>query len=453
MKVSTQLVTKDALEIAKDNYRDYSLYVAQGRAYPNILDGCKSSYKRAIYGMWKDAPRKVVKVAELAAFALPYHPHPTSISGVIIQLGDESNTYKAMKTQGNWGDSSRNIEPSAERYIGGMLKDSAIALLCEGMEYCDYITGEINNKEPIALPALIPLCFINGQTGIPSGLPRLNIPKMDISSLFNYYIDILKHKSLDYVPKAFPKPNFGTNMLSPISDWEDILRNGKGQLTLAPTLSLDENKIIISALPEGKNIEHVKKILSAELSADKVDIRDESTDKISIVVEKVYRKQCNMQDVFEKLSKKLQTNATFNMAFFDEKNIYVPCSFDRVVKANLAYVLKVNKAKIADALKREQRKLLILQVIDKLKISGLNKIFSLDETSAINFIMGNYSCDMEIAKAVLQKPISYLTREHLKEEKELQLKIDELTTHNNDIWEYMLAQYKKVKALILSETK
>ena len=242
-------------------------------------------------------------------------------------------------------------------------------------------------------------------------------------------------------------------MLSPISDWEDILRNGKGQLTLAPTLSLDDNKIIISALPEGKNIEHVKKILSAELSADKVDIRDESTDKISIVVEKVYRKQCNMQDVFEKLSKKLQTNVTFNMAFFDEKNIYVPCSFDRVVKANLAYVLKVNKAKIADALKREQRKLLILQVIDKLKTSGLNKIFSLDETSAINFIMSNYSCDMEIAKAVLQKPISYLTREHLKEEKELQLKIDELTTHNNDIWEYMLAQYKKVKALILSEIK
>ena len=123
---------KDALELAQDNYKEYSQYIAQGRAYPCILDGAKSSYKRAIYGMWKEAPRSIVKVAELAAYALPYHPHPTSISGVIVQLGDNGNKLKLMKTQGNWGDSSRNIQPSADRYIGGMLSDTALKLLCDG---------------------------------------------------------------------------------------------------------------------------------------------------------------------------------------------------------------------------------------------------------------------------------------------------------------------------------
>ena len=125
---------KDALELACENYREYGKYVAQGRAYPSIYDGAKSSYKRAIYGMWKSSPRSIIKVAELAAAALPYHPHPTSVAGVIIQLGENGNKFKFMKTQGNWGDSSKGIEASAERYIGGMLSDLSVELLCDGIE-------------------------------------------------------------------------------------------------------------------------------------------------------------------------------------------------------------------------------------------------------------------------------------------------------------------------------
>ena len=115
------LDTVDALELAKTNYTDYSSYVGRGRAYPCLQDGCKSSYKRAIYGMYLNKTPKTVKVAELAAHALPYHPHPTSVADVIIQLGDGGNKLKLMDTQGNWGDSSRGIEASAERYIGGKL--------------------------------------------------------------------------------------------------------------------------------------------------------------------------------------------------------------------------------------------------------------------------------------------------------------------------------------------
>lgn len=92
---------KDALEIARQNYKEYGEYVGKGRAYASIYDGAKSSYKRAIYGMWKSSPRSIVKVAELAAAALPYHPHPTSVAGVIIQLGENGNKFKFMKTQGN----------------------------------------------------------------------------------------------------------------------------------------------------------------------------------------------------------------------------------------------------------------------------------------------------------------------------------------------------------------
>ena len=59
MSSTQNLKVVDALELTRNNYRDYGLYVGGGRAYSSIFDGCKSAYKRAIYGMWKDAPRKV----------------------------------------------------------------------------------------------------------------------------------------------------------------------------------------------------------------------------------------------------------------------------------------------------------------------------------------------------------------------------------------------------------
>ena len=65
------LDTIDATELAKNNYTDYSKYVAQGRSYPSLYDGAKSSYRRAIYGMYLNKTSKKVKVAELAAHALP----------------------------------------------------------------------------------------------------------------------------------------------------------------------------------------------------------------------------------------------------------------------------------------------------------------------------------------------------------------------------------------------
>ena len=133
-----QFIEKDATELAKENYREYGLYVAQGRAYPQLIDGCKSVYKRVIYGMWQRDTGKIVKVSDLAAQALPYHPHPTSISG------EGGNKLKLMDTQGNWGDSSKKIEASADRYIGGKISALAKKLFCEAIEYCPTIKGEID---------------------------------------------------------------------------------------------------------------------------------------------------------------------------------------------------------------------------------------------------------------------------------------------------------------------
>lgn len=445
--------TKDALELAQDNYKNYSIYVAQGRAYPNIKDGAKSVYKRAIYGMWKDAPRTKVKVAELAAYALPYHPHPTSISGVIVSLGENGNKLKFLETQGNFGDSSKGVQASADRYIEGKLSNTAIELLCDGIEYCPTVTGELDYLEPEALPSLLPLCFINGQSGIPSGLPKLNIPCLDISGMFNYYLDILKHKDLNYVPKKLPIPNVGVPILSDKKDWEAILKTGKGSIRLAPEMSIDKNgTITITAMPASKSADHVRKIIEKEILLDKVDLRDESTYDTRIVIEKVFKKQCDMQELFDRLYKKLQTAETYNLAFFDQKHIYVPCSFDMVVKSNLNYLIETHTNRLTHQIKDNQEKLEVLQIIEKLKKTNNWKAISdLSYDDACEFLQKTFKCSVETSQAVLRKPISYLTREHQQEITGLENTISELENDQSDIFEMLAKKYKAIKQKVLKE--
>ena len=452
-KIVDNFTSIDALELVRNNYKDYSRYVSQGRAYCNVIDGLKSSYRRALYGIYENKSSKIVKVAELAAHALPYHPHPSSVSGVIIQMGESGNKVKMFDTQGNWGDSTRGVEASAERYIGGKLSVLAEHLLLDSVEYSNFVKGEIEKDEPEALPVLLPLCFINGVTGIPTGLPALNIPTLDIMDMIDYYVDILSHKDVDHVPSKLPMPNLEIDILSMKSEWENILLTGKGSIRLAPRMTIKNNVITITALPAGKNIEHIRKIIDKEIIQDKVDIRDETAEKICYVVEKVHKKQCDMQELYDRLYKKLQTSETYNLAFFDQDHIYVPCSFDLVVKSNLNYLIETHSNRLVHQIADNREKLLVLQIIESLKkTNNWKDIFDLSYDDAVDYIAKHFKAGtIEIAKEVLKKPMSYLTKAHDQEIIDLQNVIAELENDQSDIFEMLAKKYKAVKTKVLKE--
>lgn len=443
--------TKDALELASENYREYSKYIAEGRAYPSIIDGAKSVQKRIIYSLYKKAPRSIIKVAEAAGYCLDMHPHPTAVPEVIVSLGDNGNKFNFLDKQGNFGHKVKNIEASAPRYIGCRLSDLAIDLTCDGIEYCPTMTGELDKPEPIALPTLLPLCFLNSMSGIPAGLPKLNIPSLDIVGMFDYYLDILKHKDLNYVPKKLPIPNVGVPILSSKKEWEEVLKSGKGSVRLAPEMTIDKNgTITITALPASKSAEHVRKIIDKEILLDKVDMRDESTYDTQIVIEKVFKKQCDMQEIFDRLYKKLQTTETYNLAFFDQEHIYVPCSFDMVVKSNISYLIDTHTNRLSCQIADNKAKLEVLQIIEKLKTTNNWKaIFDLSYDDACDFLCKTFKCNLEIAQAVLRKPISYLTKEHKQEIVDLQQLISDLETDKSDIFEMLLKKYKDLKQKVI----
>jgi DNA gyrase/topoisomerase IV subunit A len=271
--------------------------------------------------------------------------------------------------------------------------------------------------------------------------------------MFDYYLDILKHKDLNYTPKKLPIPNVGVPILSPKADWDDILKTGKGTIRLAPEMTIDSNgTIIITALPASKSAEHVRKIIEKEILLDKLDLRDESTYETRIVVEKVFKKQCDMQEIFDRLYKKLQTTETYNLAFFDLDHIYVPCSFDFVVKSNLNYLIETHSNRLLNQINDNQAKLEVLQIIEKLKkTNNWKAIFDLDYEDACDFLQKTFKCSYDTAQAVLRKPISYLTKEHQQEITDLQNIIAELENDQSDIFEMLAKKYKSMKQRILKE--
>ena len=153
-----------------------------------------------------------------------------------------------------------------------------------------------------------------------------------------------------------------------------------------------------------------------------------------------------MQEIYDKLYKKLQSSFNYNMAFFDSEKIYVPCSFDKVVKANLQYVIGTHKNRIKNQITDLKLKLKVLEIIEDLKVSNnIKKIAEMETSEAYEFIMKKYKTEKEVAVKVFQKPLSYLTKEHLQELEDLRNQILELENDDKDIFEFLLKKYKALK--------
>jgi DNA gyrase/topoisomerase IV subunit A len=159
-----------------------------------------------------------------------------------------------------------------------------------------------------------------------------------------------------------------------------------------------------------------------------------------------------MQDIYDRLYKKLQTSETYNLAFFDQDHIYVPCSFDLVVKSNLNYLIETHANRLTHQIKDNQEKLKVLQIIEKLKnTNNWKAIFDLSYDDACTFLQKTFKCSVETAQAVLRKPISYLTKEHQQEIIDLQNVISELENDQSDIFEMLTKKYKTIKQKVLKE--
>ncbi len=293
-----QLALKEYVEKA---YLDYSMYVILDRALPQIGDGLKPVQRRIIYAMSElglSAGQKHKKSARTVGDVIgKYHPHGDSAcyEAMVLMAQEFSYRYSIVDGQGNWGSTDDPKSFAAMRYTESRLKPYAKSLLAElelgTVDWAPNFDGTM--EEPVVLPARLPNVILNGTTGIAVGLST-DIPPhnlREVASALIHLIDSPK-ATIAQIMKHIKGPDFptGGELVSPKSDVTQIYKTGVGTLRLRASYKIENNDIIITALPYqisgGKILEQIASQMRNKKLPLVEDLRDESDheDPIRLVI-------------------------------------------------------------------------------------------------------------------------------------------------------------------------
>lgn len=272
-------------------YLNYSMYVINDRALPNIGDGLKPVQRRIVYAMSElglKASAKFKKSARTIGDVIgKFHPHGDSACYEAMVLMAQPFTYRypLVDGQGNWGSQDDPKSFAAMRYTESRLRSYADVLLGElGQGTVDWkpnFDGTL--EEPEILPARLPNVLLNGGSGIAVGMAT-DIPPHNLNEVADALIHLLdKPKAtLKDISKYIKGPDFPTEaeIITPKSEIEELYTTGRGSLKARATYTTEQGEIIITALPFQVSGAKILEQIAAQMQKKKlpmvVDLRDES---------------------------------------------------------------------------------------------------------------------------------------------------------------------------------
>ena len=291
-------------EITQSRYLNYALSVITSRALPDVRDGLKPVQRRILYAMYHDlklrSDSRYLKSARVVGDVMgKYHPHgDQSIYDAMVRMSQSfSLRYPLVEGYGNFG-SLDGDSAAAMRYTEARLASTAEQMLQEIQQ--DTIHRRANYdgqiEEPSVLPAQLPNLLINGSTGIAVGMAT-HIPPHNLKEVMTALLRLIRypHSTEADLCKIITGPDFptGGEILNTAEDLVKIYTNGHGAIKVRGTYQIEKQErtrlIIINSIPyEVQKANLVEKI--AQLVIDKklpqiIDVRDESTDEIRIVLE------------------------------------------------------------------------------------------------------------------------------------------------------------------------
>jgi len=199
---------------------------------------------------------------------------------------------------GNWG-SLDGDEAAAYRYTECRLAVPAMELLRE-LDF-DVVDMRSNydgtTEEPTVLPARFPNLLVNGSTGIAVGMAT-NIPPHNLRELTAALVALAANRDIDHVQlmKHIEGPDFptGGQMLNTKVELRQIYKDGQGTIRVRGEYKLEEKKkggtdIVITSIPyamtKSSLVEKIADVVRERKLPYLLDIRDESTDDVRIVME------------------------------------------------------------------------------------------------------------------------------------------------------------------------
>ncbi|PIR87203.1 MAG: DNA gyrase subunit A, partial [Candidatus Harrisonbacteria bacterium CG10_big_fil_rev_8_21_14_0_10_49_15] len=314
----------------KESYLDYAMSVIVSRALPDVRDGLKPVHRRILYTMHElnlGPTGKTRKSAKIVGDVTGnYHPHGgAAVYEAMVKLAqDFGMRYPLVIGQGNFG-SIDGDNPAAERYTEAKMSRVGTELLSDiEKETVDWRPNyEGTREEPVVLPASVPGLLLNGTLGIAVGMAT-NIPPHNLGEIIDataHLIDDPKAASEDLLTYV-KGPDFpGGGVIYNKKDVLEAYTTGKGPITMRGVAEIKEKEhgkgfcIEITQIPYQVNKSSLVMRLAELVTEKKIDgirdIRDESTDEISIIIE--LKSDAVPQKVLNRLFKYTDMQKNFNV--------------------------------------------------------------------------------------------------------------------------------------------
>jgi topoisomerase IV subunit A len=278
-------------EYAERAYLDYSMYVVLDRALPFLGDGLKPVQRRIIYSMSElglNATSKPKKSARTVGDVIgKFHPHGDSAcyEALVLMAQPFSYRYPLIEGQGNFGSTDDPKSFAAMRYTESKLTPIAEALLGElghgTVDWSPNFDGTL--EEPSWLPARLPHLLLNGTTGIAVGMAT-DVPPHNLNEVVSACIRLLDDPDATTreLCEHLRGPDYPTaaEIITPAADLLRIYETGGGSLRARAVYTLEDGRIVITALPYQVSPSKILEQIAAQMRAKKLpwleDLRDES---------------------------------------------------------------------------------------------------------------------------------------------------------------------------------
>jgi len=448
-------------EEARRRYLNYALSVITSRALPDVRDGLKPVQRRILYGMYNDlrltSDAKYQKCAQVVGHIMGrYHPHgDTAIYDALVRMAqDFSLRHPLVDGHGNFG-SLDGDSAAAYRYTECRLTPVASELLTELSKQTVGFRPNYDGTrfEPIVIPARVPQLLMNGTTGIAVGMAT-NVPPHNLGELADALIELSKDAKLETkdLLKHIKGPDFPTGglVLNSRAELREIYETGQGGVRMRGEWKVEDlprggKQIVVTSIPYTVNksslVAKLGEIVRERKLAHLVDVRDESTKDVRIVLEIKRDSDPELVMAYVFKNTQLQTNFNVNMTCLvptENPEVGTPqrLGLKEILRYFLDFRFEVVTKRFEFDLAEVQKRLHILQGFEKV-YDALDEMIKIIRKSdgkedAATKLMKRFEIDEVQTDAILDMRIYKLARLEIlvvqKEAKEKRAEAKELKT-------------------------
>jgi topoisomerase-4 subunit A len=453
-------------EFTEKAYLDYSMYVILDRALPHISDGLKPVQRRIIYAMSElglKSSAKFKKSARTVGDVLgKFHPHGdmACYEAMVLMAQPFSYRYPLVEGQGNWGSPDDPKSFAAMRYTESRLSAYADVLLAElgqgTVEWVANFDGTLD--EPALLPARLPNILLNGTTGIAVGMAT-DIPPHNLREVVAALIHLLDNPkaSLEDVCQFIPAPDFPTEaeIITPTQDLFNLYKTGHGSLRMRAVYLLENDEIIITALPHqvsgGKILEQIAEQMQNKKLPLVSDLRDESDHENPtrlVIIPRSNRVDIEMLMAHLFATTELERSYRVNLNMIGLNGRPQVKNLLAILQEWLEYRLATVKRRLQYRLDHVQHRLHILAGL-LIAFLNLDEVIEIirkeDQPKAV--LMKRFKLSDEQAEAILEIKLRHLAR---LEEMQIKKEQKDLAAEQEEI-EKTLSSNTRLKKLIRTE--